>query len=192
MTEETMQINPRNHPTLVGVDDEVLARLTAEAVPFIDDPNAVLRRLLQLDAAADPKTNGRTEAPDQAGTRKPSVPRKPRSGRSRATRSRPPRAPKGSLTPEDAFELPILEVLSELSDGQLPSRDVTRSVGERMREVLNEHDQFVDEAGVSRWEKRVPFVRMRLVERGMLSKQAPRGVWEITDQGREFVGAARK
>ncbi|MEU3301889.1 hypothetical protein ABZ729_18955 [Streptomyces sp. NPDC006678] len=33
----------------ITVDDEVFARLQREAEPFVDDPNSVLRRLLQLD-----------------------------------------------------------------------------------------------------------------------------------------------
>ena len=189
-----MEINPRGHPTLVGIDDEVLGALTGQAVPFIDDPNAVLRRLLGLDVGNAHQNNGKAEISIPASTRttapaqKGSAKRRPPSGRSKV---KPPRAPKGSLTPEEAFEQPILEVLEAAPDGQLPAREVVQEVGQRMGHVLNEHDRFTDDEGVSRWEKRVPFVRMRLVERGLLSKDAPRGVWEITDDGRAVVGAAR-
>jgi hypothetical protein len=56
-----------------------------------------------------------------------------------------------------------------------------------MEGVLNEHDRFVDERGVTRWQKRVPFVRMKLVERGLLDGDAPRGIWQLTDAGRDSL-----
>ncbi len=187
MTDLQTQINPRSYGTLVGIDDEVLKALTERAVPFIDDPNAVLRRLLELDVATG-QTNGRpSPARPLRLTRSPAAPARGRVMPSKS--SKPPRAPKGSLTPEEAFEVPILEVLSVASNGERPSRDVVREVGARMDARLNEHDRFEDDKGVARWEKRVPFVRMRLVERGLLSKDAPRGSWKITDAGREWLAS---
>lgn len=170
-------INPHNYETLIGVDDDVMARLTELAQPFVDDPNSILRRELGIDKEiASSSANGAT-----------SPGRRPRFGQP-TKRSRPlaPRAPKGSLTPEEKFEQPILSVLAE-AGGSLPIREAVAAVGERMESVLNEHDRFTDSKGVARWEKRVPFVRLRLVKRGLLDKDAPRGIWQLTDKGREAL-----
>lgn len=172
-------INPNNYDTVIGIDGDVLAGLTERARPFVDDPNAVLRRLLELDP---PESRGTTSTNGTAaGTRPRSSSR--RSGRAARSSTKPPRAPKGSLTPEEAFEQPILTVLDE-AGGSLPYREALTAVGERMEPILNEHDRFTDDKGVARWEKRVPFVRLRLVERGLLAGDAPRGIWQLTDQGR--------
>lgn len=179
-----MTINPMSHDTLIGIDDEVLAALTEKAVPFIDDPNAVIRREIGLDQAPLARNGDAPEPPLQRRT-------KTKRTRTRATtvaKPKPPRAPKGSLTPEEAFEEPILAVLNE-AGGSMPVREAIRAVGERMDNLLNEHDLFRDDTGVARWEKRVPFVRLRLVEHGLLKKEAPRGVWEITEAGGERIAA---
>jgi len=39
-------------------------------------------------------------------------------------------------------------------------------------------------SGDLRWRNRVQFVRLKLVRDGALAKDSPRGVWELTDQGR--------
>jgi Mrr N-terminal domain len=182
-----MTINPQNHEILIGIDAEVLDALTKDAKPFVDDPNAVLRRKLGLDASAA-SLNGSEHARAKSS-------RRSRPGRERSERKRkallPKRAPKGSLTPEPAFEAPILSALDQ-GDGELPVRDVLTAVGSQMKDVLNEEDLFTDEKGVARWEKRVPFVRLRLVERGLLDNDAPRGMWRITDAGRDHLETRRQ
>lgn len=189
MRQPGTKIDPRHHGILIGIDDEVLDALTAQATPFIDDPNAVLRRLLGLDAgAASARHNGQEVA--TASSAVSTRPKSSRSGRQQQPATRkPPRAPKGSLTPEERFERPILEALQE-AGGSMPIRDALAAVGSRMADALNEHDRFRDDKGVARWEKRVPFVRLKLVERGLLDKDAPRGVWRLTESGRNSLAAS--
>ena len=173
-------INPNDYDTMVGIDNDVLTGLTERARPFVDDPNAVLRRLLDLDPSDSlpaSSTNGAS-----ANTK----PRPRRAGRAAKSSTKPPRAPKGSLTPEDAFEQPILSALDE-AGGVLPYRDALEAVGRHMEASLNEHDRFIDDKGVARWEKRVPFVRLRLVERGLLAGDSPRGIWQLTHAGRSLL-----
>ena len=38
-----------------------------------------------------------------------------------------------------------------------------------------------------RWKNRVQFVRLRLVQAGLVEKDSPRGVWEITPEGRDRI-----
>jgi hypothetical protein len=44
-------------------------------------------------------------------------------------------------------------------------------------------------SGDIRWRNRAQFVRLRLIERGDMKKDSPRGLWEITDQGRDRLVA---
>jgi hypothetical protein len=188
-------INPGNHPTLVGIDSEVLTALKERAEPFVDDPNTVIRRVLGLGVKngshpATPMVLQQVQALE--GT--PPAPKAKPSARDRrgaGAGPKPPRAPKGSLTPEDAFEEPILTVL-ERAGGELPVREILGQVGDAMADVLNSGDLFEDNRGIARWEKRAHFVRLKLVERGLLSKDAPRGTWEITDEGRQRLLAGTR
>ena len=49
--------------------------------------------------------------------------------------------------------------------------------------------QKLPSSGVIRWENTAQWVRFYLVRQGYLSKDSPRGVWEITDKGREYYKA---
>lgn len=203
-------INPNRHPVLVGIDAEVLAELMRRARPFLDEPNDVLRAVLGLGARRDdaqaPATRARQDADAEtaATRRRPGARHAAAAGRaaaaarsttppratppSRATT--PPRAPKGSLTREEAFEIPLLEAL-ERAGGELPARAALAAVGAAMAGVLNEEDRFEDDQGVARWQKRVPFVRLKLVERGLMRRDSARGVWAISDAGRRRLARAR-
>ena len=99
---------------------------------------------------------------------------------------RPSRAPKGSLTPVEAYCVPILQVLVERG-GAATVGEVSARVYELMRDRLNEYDLLEDGSGCPRWKLRVQLARTLLVKRGLLRKDSPRGVWEITERGRKFV-----
>jgi negative regulator of replication initiation len=141
----------------IEIDTEVWNSLQGLAEPFTDTPNSVLRRLLELDSSATPAQESRT----------------------RARR----RVPAGSLLPESAYELPILQALVD-QGGRAPAREVIAAVGEAVRERLTRLDQADLSNGGKRWENRVQFTRLRLKERGLIQSGSPRGVWEISDLGR--------
>jgi restriction endonuclease Mrr len=46
--------------------------------------------------------------------------------------------------------------------------------------------QKLPSSGEILWENTAQWVRFYLVRQGFLSKDSPRGVWEITDKGREY------
>jgi hypothetical protein len=144
----------------VDTDDEVFEVIKKNAEPFIDTPNTVLRRLLGIDRAkAQPE---------------------PTAGKATKTG----RAAPGTLLPEAEYEIPILRCLAERG-GRAPSREVVESVGQVLGNKLTDLDRMPLKSGDVRWENRAAFVRLRLVERGELAKQSPRGTWEISDKGRE-------
>ncbi len=145
----------------IDVDDEVFEVLGQHAQPFVDTPNAVLRRLLGIDTVDGPSG--------------PRV-RRAREGLARA-------AP-GTLLPEREYELPILRYLDERG-GQAASGEVIDAVGRALADKLTELDRQPLKSGDIRWENRVAWVRLRLVERGELLANSPRGTWEISDEGRE-------
>ncbi|HLL91662.1 MAG TPA: winged helix-turn-helix domain-containing protein [Solirubrobacteraceae bacterium] len=146
----------------IDIDDEVFEVLKHRAQPFVDTtPNAVLRRLLGLD-------------PDE----RPSMDAAEKTGKKGA------RAARGMLLAEQEYERPILRYLDE-QGGRAPSREVVEAVGAALADRLTARDTQQLKSGGIRWEKRAAFVRLRLVERGELARNSPRGTWEITDKGRE-------
>jgi hypothetical protein len=176
----------------IRIDDDVFEELKRHAEPFVDTPNSVLRRMLNLGEAG---INGRTsinesdlaaaEAAPKSGSRpEPGA----RSRRRRARTSRPPRAKTGSILPESVYELPMLEVISE-HGGRAPAREVLDELETRLDGQLTEVDRQQLGSGEVRWKNRAQFVRLRLVEQGDMVKDSPRGVWEISEQGQRRVAA---
>jgi hypothetical protein len=163
----------------IEVDDEVFAVLEREAIPFEETtPNAVLRRLLKIEVSSpkgQPGSNGARARPARSSSRP-----------SRIRAVTPPkrtRVPKGRLLPKTEYELPILQVL-ERHGGRAPSREVVAEVGELIADKLTQDDKEKLSSGDVRWENRVHFTRLQLVEDGLLVGDAPRGTWEISDKGR--------
>jgi Mrr N-terminal domain len=168
----------------IRVDQDVYSFLKDQAEPFVDTPNSVLRRLLGLEeqsvkdvapAAADPP-------PTRAPRRPVAKTGKAGKGSRRRVRERGPRAVAGSLLPEQEYIVPLLRALAERG-GSAPAREIIDSVGERLKDRLSPIDRDTLQSGVIRWQNRVQFVRLRLVEEGLLAKDSPRGVWSLTEAG---------
>jgi Mrr N-terminal domain/SeqA protein N-terminal domain len=164
----------------VELDEDIYEYLKSQAEPFADTPNTVLRRLLQLDETSEAETqnsasNGATSR--EAGTRA-----KKRGGTRKS--SGRTRAPSGTLLPEQRYELPLLRALIE-AGGEAPYREVLESVGRALSEEFMPADHETLASGSVRWHSRLQFVRLRLVERGEMDREAPRGIWRITESGRQ-------
>jgi hypothetical protein len=166
-------------PVQISIDDDVFAALQSQAEPLVDDVNSVLRRLLSL---------GRRPSEGRAQDQAPRLPRRGGAARSRQRRGRRApahaRAQRGSLLPESEYELPILRALEE-GGGSAPASHVIERVGEMLDERLTSADQELLTSGLVRWRSRTQFVRLRLAQRGDMLSDSPRGVWEISAQGRE-------
>jgi Mrr N-terminal domain len=168
----------------IEISDELYALLEREARPFVETtPEAVLRRLLKdyLDGSRPSRRVG--PGPDSESRPRPAD----RRGRSR-TGARAKRARRGSLLPEREYELPILRALDE-AGGTAPSRVVTETVGKALADRLTDIDKEQLRSGDIRWQNRVQFTRLRLVEEGLLKKDSPRGTWEISDKGRQRLSS---
>lgn len=147
---------------IVEVDDEVFALIKENAEPLVDDANSVLRRLLKIDSDASPPPTPAAE--------------------------RGERAPLGSLLPEEAYRAPILlELLARGGTGS--AKEVTDVVGQRIGDDLTTRDLEQLKSGDIRWRARVQFTRLRMKEDGLIKADSPRGVWELTADGKK---AAKK
>jgi hypothetical protein len=175
----------------IRIDDDVFDALKKHAEPFVDTPNTVLRRILGLGGGAEGET---TQLELDAPAVKLAVAPDAKAGRAakrrgrRTKAARPPRAKSGSILHESAYEVPMLEIISE-QGGRAAAREVLDELGKRLADKLTEIDYEELASGDVRWRNRAQFVRLRLIEQGDLVKDSPRGMWEISEQGRRRVGA---
>lgn len=180
---ERMKMTPHE----LTVDDEVFVKLQAEAIPFLDTPNSVLRRLLELPPNSYSNPAVSAEPTGDASERP--VGRRSRQGpRRRVAKGR--RAPKGALLDESEYEIPLLESLVELG-GRVPTREVLDQLEPKIKGHLTALDQERISSGSVRWKNRAQFVRLTLVKRGDMVDKSPRGIWEITEQGRRRLKEAK-
>lgn len=176
---------------LPPVDEDVYAALQAQAVPLEDDVNSVLRRLLGL--APRPQTSAPPAAPseppaDTRVRRQPTAATPARKATRKSTKKRT-RVPKGSIVPEEEYELPILRALDHLG-GRVPTSEVIAQVEKEMGERLTEVEREELSSGGIRWQNRVQFVRLKLIKKGEMVDGSPRGIWEISPAGRDRIARA--
>jgi len=97
------------------------------------------------------------------------------------------RLKRGFRTPEDAFRIPILEALVELN-GSAPMARVLEIVEKKMKDKLNEYDyQRLPSNNTIRWKNTAQWCRNTMVKEGFLKEDSPRGIWEITEKGVEYL-----
>lgn len=172
----------------IRIDDDVFKKLQALAVPLVDSPNDVIRRLLNIaEPVPDASVSAESPPPKPARREQPAVQRRSQSKRTRRKRTR---AASGSLLPESDYERPILETILQ-AGGTAPARVVIDAVGVALEDRLLPADREKLASGSIRWANRVQFVRLRLVQAGALEKNAPRGTWTLTDHGREYLEELR-
>jgi hypothetical protein len=100
---------------------------------------------------------------------------------------------KGLRTPKEQFIIPILEAIIELG-GRAKVKDVLERVHDKMKGILNEHDYkpLPSKPKEKRWENTAQWARLDMVEKGLLAKDSPRGIWEITEKGRKYYYEEKK
>lgn len=173
----------------IRIDDEVFNELKKHAEPFVDTPNSVLRRLLGLveaGAALPGDIEVGSEELNSGG--RGGEAKRARQRRRRTKTARAPRAATGTILPESEYEVPILAIISE-HGGRAAAREVLDELKTRLDGLLTEVDRQEHSSGNVRWRNRAQFVRLRLIEQGDMVKNSPRGMWEITEQGRGRIGA---
>lgn len=177
----------------IEIDDEVFAALQGEAVPLVDNPNDVLRRLLGLEP-----TEERASAGDEV-VFQPPLPRRPaqRAASSNGaavtgSTKRPSKSRRaaGELLPLEAYCPHILQALIA-SGGELRSREVPDALAPLLDPHLFAADKGLDADGVPVWHGRVGWAGSLCRKAGHLDLAAPRGIWRITDDGRKVAASAK-
>jgi restriction system protein len=93
----------------------------------------------------------------------------------------------GVKTSDKEFRLPILQALVELG-GSGAASDVLDIVERKMRMHFKDVDYDVLADGRSlRWRNTAQWERQAMKEAGLIKPDSPRGVWEITEQGRLYL-----
>jgi len=92
----------------------------------------------------------------------------------------------GELTPQGEFWKPILEALVEI-DGQGSRQEVHKAVERKMKDRLKPADYELNRDGTTKWSKAVDYQRLAMVREGLIAGNTPRGIWKITDQGRQWL-----
>jgi len=169
----------------IRIDAEVYRNLQEQAVAFVDTPNSVIRRLLGLPSAdgGGVPTDGKKKSASRTKGGAPAASR----SRKKAKSSR---APRGSRLPDTEYELPLLAALVSLG-GSAPTREVLNALEPEIDGSLTDVDRQPLSSGDVRWRNRAQFVRLKLVQRGDMDSHSPRGIWSITDQGRERLRSTR-
>lgn len=95
--------------------------------------------------------------------------------------------PRGQKTSEVQFRLPILAVLSDLNGSARISEVLERlETMFKDRFTQADHERLPSNQDI-RWQNTVKWARQRLVNEGLLAADSPRGVWEITPEGRTYL-----
>ncbi|MBT1248696.1 winged helix-turn-helix domain-containing protein [Thermosipho sp. 1244] len=96
------------------------------------------------------------------------------------------RLEKGLRTPAKKYKIPILESLIELG-GKARIEVILNKVYEKMKKDMTKYDfELLPSGKEYRWRNTAQWARLIMVKEGLLSTNSPRGIWEITEKGREF------
>ena len=95
------------------------------------------------------------------------------------------------ITPQKEYEIPLLEVLVEVGEGGKVS-DICNKVEEKMRSRLKpaDYEKLKDGQNI-RWKNFAQWARQKLIEEGFMKSDSPRGIWEITDEGRTYLAKTK-
>jgi len=93
----------------------------------------------------------------------------------------------GIRTPETAFRVPVLKAIVEFG-GSARTRDVLDRVGQMLAGQLTEHDWgLLPATGQIRWRNKAQWARNTMRQDGLIREDSPDGIWEITDEGRNWL-----
>jgi hypothetical protein len=179
---------------LLSEIDAVIARLNTEGADLFSEGQYDRARALLNKVESITGYRGKVlclvdewKALNVPATKKPSA-----QGKKPGERSPSKPLPKGLKTSYDEFRYPILEALVRLG-GSAKLREVLRIVEEILSDELNIYDYqpLPSDPNSVRWKNTAHWERYNLVQDGLLASDSRRGVWEITDAGREALKHAK-
>jgi len=89
-------------------------------------------------------------------------------------------------TPQSHYRIPILQTLEELG-GRAEAKRVLALVFKKVKRELRPVDLQKISTGMTRWRNAAMWERKAMVDEGLLKMDSPRGMWEITDHGRQCL-----
>jgi hypothetical protein len=98
------------------------------------------------------------------------------------------RLQRGSRTREEIYYRPILETLQR-HGGSAPIGIVLDGVLRSMTDVLKpvDYEPLASDPEMPRWKNAAQWARYSLVKEGLLRKDSPRGVWQISEAGIRYL-----
>jgi len=102
------------------------------------------------------------------------------------------RLSRGIRTSEEEYYPFILNAIVQLG-GRANCSDVIEKVGESMKGILKDvdYEPLPSNPRITRWRNTVQWARNALVIRGFLASDSPRGIWEITNEGKQALERMR-
>jgi hypothetical protein len=101
------------------------------------------------------------------------------------------RVRRGLRTAAEDFYLPVLNSLVSRG-GSDKVADVLEDVGGKMKQVLKEvdYEPLASDPSNPRWRNTTQWARYSMIQEELLKADSPRGIWEISDKGREYLQSA--
>jgi len=96
---------------------------------------------------------------------------------------------RGEVTPHEAYCRPLLEVLVEMG-GSGKTKPVLDRLGARMKPFLKpkDYEGLESDPKQIRWRNAAQWARNRMAnDDGRMRSDSPRGVWEISEAGRQWL-----
>ena len=153
---------------VIRVSDSTWERMKSHARPLEDTADDIVRRALD---ALDGKSGGTPTKREAIG--------------------RPRKSAAGAKLPQKEFRAPILIALHQLG-GRGSKKEVTDAVLPQVSGRLKEADFVMMDTGEKRWENAVAWERSDLTKEGYLRNDSPRGIWELSAQGRTEAASLAK
>ncbi|MBU4501745.1 MAG: hypothetical protein KKA79_04080 [Nanoarchaeota archaeon] len=98
-----------------------------------------------------------------------------------------PRMTKGERTPRPEFRIPILEALIELG-GKGKVDEILKKVEIKMKKSLKPVDYEKLPSGIMiRWQNTAQWERLVMVQDNLLRSDSPKGIWEVTEEGKRCL-----
>lgn len=87
--------------------------------------------------------------------------------------------------PQSGYRMPILKALIELN-GKGEARDILARIYEILEDRLSDVDLRIITSGEYSWRKSAQWERLTMKKEGLLRSDSPRGIWEISELGRNY------
>lgn len=159
----------------IRVDDDVFEGLKTIAEPFTDTPNSVIRRLLKDHGVVfETSPNIKTDA-----------------GKLEIQLIDKILESKETLTPQPIYEKYLHYILANEFDGSATKHDATKAVIRLMKNngYITSADMQCVSTGETKAENTIAWSRNALKDAGIISQNSPRGVWELSEKGKEIAKA---